>query len=115
MAADGLNLAICGSSFQQLSKLKCMLLSAMYDVWFINVSTTNRIEHIYTVVIVIIISSFEGAFLIPYMIWMVLLAIPLVFLEVSYPQFVNLGAAKLWNLCPLFKGNKKYEFYNKIL
>ncbi|XP_071145435.1 sodium- and chloride-dependent glycine transporter 2-like [Mytilus edulis] len=45
-----------------------------------------------------------GAFLVPYLIFMMLLAMPLVFLEFTYAQYSNLGPGKVWLCCPLFKG-----------
>lgn len=40
----------------------------------------------------------------PYVIFMMVLAIPLVFLEFSYAQYSNLGPGRVWLCCPLFKG-----------
>ncbi|OWF47645.1 sodium- and chloride-dependent GABA transporter 1-like [Mizuhopecten yessoensis] len=45
-----------------------------------------------------------GAFLIPYLIFLVLCGIPLFFLEVSYGQFASLSPITVWRICPLFKG-----------
>ena len=40
----------------------------------------------------------------PYVLFMMVLAIPLVFLEFSYAQYSNLGPGRVWLCCPLFKG-----------
>lgn len=48
--------------------------------------------------------GFTGAFLIPYLLFMVLLAVPLQYMEFAMAQFSNLGPTKIWNCCPLFKG-----------
>ncbi|OWF53371.1 sodium- and chloride-dependent glycine transporter 2-like [Mizuhopecten yessoensis] len=45
-----------------------------------------------------------GAFLIPYFFFMAVSALPLMFLEISYSQYSNLGPGKVWICCPLFKG-----------
>ncbi|KAK3099577.1 hypothetical protein FSP39_006430, partial [Pinctada imbricata] len=45
-----------------------------------------------------------GAFLIPYVIFLVLCGIPLFFMEVSYGQFASLSPITVWRICPLFKG-----------
>ncbi|XP_071087304.1 sodium-dependent proline transporter-like [Haliotis cracherodii] len=45
-----------------------------------------------------------GAFLIPYLICLVLVGLPLFFLEVSIGQFSGRGAMHVWSICPLFKG-----------
>ncbi|XP_050413684.1 sodium- and chloride-dependent glycine transporter 1 isoform X1 [Patella vulgata] len=45
-----------------------------------------------------------AAFLIPYFLAMAICGLPLVFLEMSYCQFSNLGPGKVWVICPLFKG-----------
>ncbi|GFS12012.1 transporter [Elysia marginata] len=49
-------------------------------------------------------SSGGGAFLIPYLTFMVVCALPLFFLETSYGQFSSLSPITVWRLCPLFKG-----------
>ncbi|XP_069117798.1 sodium- and chloride-dependent GABA transporter 1-like [Argopecten irradians] len=45
-----------------------------------------------------------GAFLIPYFLFMIIIAIPQQMLQFSYPQFSSLGPAKAWVCCPIFKG-----------
>ncbi|XP_060075552.1 sodium- and chloride-dependent glycine transporter 2-like [Ylistrum balloti] len=45
-----------------------------------------------------------GAFLIPYFLFMTIIALPQQMLQFSYPQFSSLGPAKAWVCCPLFKG-----------
>ncbi|XP_025084088.1 sodium- and chloride-dependent glycine transporter 1-like [Pomacea canaliculata] len=45
-----------------------------------------------------------AAFLIPYLIAMILCGVPLMFLELAYCQFSNLGPGRVWVVCPLFKG-----------
>lgn len=51
------------------------------------------------------IIKFPGAFLLPYLIFMILCAIPLFFLEMAYAQFSNLGPGKAWICVPLLRGN----------
>ncbi|XP_077990965.1 sodium-dependent proline transporter-like [Glandiceps talaboti] len=45
-----------------------------------------------------------GAFLIPYLIAMLICGMPLFFLEVALGQFSSEGPITAWKLCPLFKG-----------
>ena len=45
-----------------------------------------------------------GAFLIPYVIFLVLCGLPLFFMEVSYGQFASLSPITVWRMSPLFKG-----------
>lgn len=45
-----------------------------------------------------------GAFLVPYFLFMILCAIPLFFLEMSYSQYSNLGPGKAWICVPLLRG-----------
>ncbi|XP_069130315.1 sodium- and chloride-dependent glycine transporter 1-like [Argopecten irradians] len=45
-----------------------------------------------------------GAFMIPYVIFLVLCGIPMVFLEVTFGQFASLSPVSIWRICPLFKG-----------
>uniref|UniRef100_A0A2C9M3Y7 Transporter n=1 Tax=Biomphalaria glabrata TaxID=6526 RepID=A0A2C9M3Y7_BIOGL len=45
-----------------------------------------------------------GAFLIPFFVAMVVCGCPLLFLEMLYCQYSNLGPGKVWIICPLFKG-----------
>ncbi|CAH8640806.1 unnamed protein product [Heterobilharzia americana] len=44
-----------------------------------------------------------GAFLIPYCLMLVLLGLPLFFLEFAFGQFASLGPISVWNISPLFK------------
>jgi len=46
----------------------------------------------------------SGAFLIPYMIMLLMVGIPLFFLEVCWAQFASLGPIAIWNCSPLMKG-----------
>ncbi|KAL1242537.1 Sodium- and chloride-dependent glycine transporter [Trichinella spiralis] len=45
-----------------------------------------------------------GAFLIPYISFLILCGVPLFFLEVSIGQFTSRSAATMWSICPIFKG-----------
>ncbi|XP_061184918.1 sodium- and chloride-dependent glycine transporter 1-like [Saccostrea echinata] len=45
-----------------------------------------------------------GAFLIPYFVSLVLIGIPLFFLELSFGQFASLGPIRIWVVNPAFKG-----------
>ena len=51
----------------------------------------------------------SGAFLIPYIIALIAVGFPILFLEMAFGQFASLGTIAIWRICPLFKGG-----YNKI-
>jgi len=45
-----------------------------------------------------------GAFLIPYLIMLLICGIPLFFLELAFGQFSSLGSITMWRVVPMFKG-----------
>ncbi|KAF8790807.1 sodium- and chloride-dependent glycine transporter 1-like [Argiope bruennichi] len=45
-----------------------------------------------------------GAFLVPYLLFLVVCGMPLFFMEMSFGQFASLGPITIWKICPLFKG-----------
>ncbi|XP_063724848.1 sodium- and chloride-dependent glycine transporter 2-like isoform X2 [Symsagittifera roscoffensis] len=45
-----------------------------------------------------------GAFLIPYFVMLILVGLPMYFMEQALAQFSSLGPVSLWKFCPLFKG-----------
>lgn len=49
-------------------------------------------------------SNGGGAFLIPYLIMLLVAGLPLFFFEVAFGQFASLGPVTIWKACPLFKG-----------
>ena len=51
----------------------------------------------------------SGAFLILYFLMLVLAAIPVMFLELSFGQFASLGCISCWKLSPLFKGRSSFS------
>jgi solute carrier family 6 amino acid transporter-like protein 5/7/9/14 len=58
---------------------------------------------------------FSGAFLIPYVIFLVLCGLPLFFMEVSYGQFASLSPITVWRMSPLFKGKYIYIYIHVLL
>ena len=49
---------------------------------------------------------FKAAFLIPFVIFLFLIGIPVMFLEFSVGQFMSRGPVKSWVMVPIFKGIK---------
>ncbi|KAK3796644.1 hypothetical protein RRG08_010342 [Elysia crispata] len=45
-----------------------------------------------------------GAFLVPYVIMLILVGLPLFFMELAFGQFASLGPITVWRINPLFKG-----------
>ncbi|ODN05149.1 Sodium-dependent dopamine transporter [Orchesella cincta] len=45
-----------------------------------------------------------GAFLVPYLIFMALSAVPVFYMELLLGQFIRQGPISMWKICPLFKG-----------
>ncbi|XP_033631857.1 sodium- and chloride-dependent glycine transporter 1-like [Asterias rubens] len=45
-----------------------------------------------------------GAFLIPYLIMILVAGLPMFFMELSFGQFASQGCLTIWKICPLFKG-----------
>ena len=50
------------------------------------------------------LSFLSGAFLIPYLICVIVGGIPLFYLEVAVGQFMGVAGVKAWNLVPIFRG-----------
>ena len=53
----------------------------------------------------ILLSFLSGAFLIPYLIMMILIGMPLLFMEYSFGQYFGVGSITIFNrVCPMFRG-----------
>lgn len=49
----------------------------------------------------------QGAFLVPYLFFMVIAGMPLFYMELAVGQYNREGAAGVWKICPIFKGTKR--------
>ena len=47
-----------------------------------------------------------GAFLVPYLFFMLIAGMPLFYMELALGQYNREGAAGVWKICPIFKGRK---------
>lgn len=47
-----------------------------------------------------------GAFLVPYLFFMLIAGMPLFYMELALGQFNREGAAGVWKICPIFKGRR---------
>lgn len=52
-----------------------------------------------------VLSRPTGAFLVPYLFFMVIAGMPLFYMELALGQFNREGAAGVWKICPVLKGN----------
>ena len=50
------------------------------------------------------VSVCAGAFLVPYMFFMLIAGMPLFYMELALGQYNREGAAGVWKICPIFKG-----------
>lgn len=53
-----------------------------------------------------------GAFLVPYLFFMVIAGMPLFYMELALGQYNREGAAGVWKICPIFKGRKFHNDYS---
>jgi SNF family Na+-dependent transporter len=51
----------------------------------------------------------SGAFLIPYLIAMLIAGYPLMFIELALGQFGRQGVVSIWKACPLFQGSAPFS------
>ena len=73
----------------------------------------NKVSDMTTMIHQII--SFPGSFLIPYITFMILGALPMFLLEYSLGQFSSNGPISVWKICPLMKGETFFVIYGLIL
>lgn len=56
---------------------------------------------------------FAGAFLVPYLFFMVIAGMPLFYMELALGQYNREGAAGVWKICPIFKGRRKMLLHGR--
>ena len=56
--------------------------------------------------------SSSGAFLVPYLFFMVIAGMPLFYMELDLGQYNREGAAGVWKICPIFKGGITHDMCN---
>ena len=54
----------------------------------------------------------SGAFLIPYFLMLLLIGLPLFYMELAFGQYASLGAITIWKVAPLFKGMWSSWYYS---
>ena len=52
------------------------------------------------------LSNISGAFLIPYVIMVILAGVPLIFLEMAIGQYSSLSVVSVWRASPIFQGRE---------
>lgn len=57
--------------------------------------------------------DFSGAFLIPYFTCLVIIGIPVFYLELCFGQFASLGPLKIWEMNPALKGEIQNNIFNE--
>lgn len=51
----------------------------------------------------------------PYILMLALVGLPLFFLEFAFGQFASLGPISIWNVSPLFKGERRKRVLFTVL
>lgn len=59
--------------------------------------------------------SSSGAFLVPYLFFMVIAGMPLFYMELALGQYNREGAAGVWKICPIFKGRITHDMCKGVV
>lgn len=94
-------------------------LQVMYDLAvFIEVKWYERVKSIffYLLLLIIICCHFPpGAFLVPYLLMLVLLGVPLLYMELIVGQYTRRGPVHaLATVCPLLKGSQGLNIHQLL-
>ena len=64
----------------------------------------TRVETVDPETCICVVLLFSGAFLIPYLICVIVGGIPLFYLEVAVGQFMGVAGINAWKIVPIFRG-----------
>lgn len=77
---------------------------------FVQLASDNRIKKLFLITYTYRCNVLTGAFLFPFILMLILLGFPLMFMELAFGQFAALGPAAIFDrICPLFYGKLRVD------